>query len=59
MYIYYFCFFHFLQTCILLAHLNELGVSDGLTKSLDQSVDGLCLQTHLDKLDQLRAVVII
>lgn len=52
-----FLFFHFLQTCMLLAHLNQLGVSDGLTKSLDQSVDGLCLQIHLDKLDQLRAVV--
>eukprot|EP00731_Ephydatia_muelleri_P038147 Em0666g3a len=46
------------QTAELLRHMNTLGIRDGITHSLDQSVDGLPLQTHLHKLQQLRDIVI-
>lgn len=35
-----------------------MGVRDGVSASLDQSVDGLPLQVHLDKLEKLRALVV-
>lgn len=41
----------------LLKHMNDLGISDGVTGSRDQSVDGLPLQVHLDKVRELLNVV--
>ena len=37
-------------------HLNSVGVRDGITKSLNMSVDGVSADDHLLKLDQLRAI---
>jgi hypothetical protein len=33
--------------------MNDLGISDGLTGNKDQSVDGLKLEVHLDKVTEL------
>ena len=46
------------QTAGLLRHMNGLGIRDGISHGLDQSVDGMPLQVHLDKLDQIRAVTL-
>ena len=51
-------YFTFVQTQLLLQHLNSLGVRDGINGSLDQSVDGLPLETHLKKMDELRTLVL-
>lgn len=45
------------QTSGLLQHMNSLGIRDGITHSLDQSVDGLPLSTHLQKLQQIRDII--
>ena len=37
-------------------HLNSLGVRDGINKALNKSVDGVSVDQHLLKLNQLRAV---
>ena len=47
-----------MQTTSLLKQMNSMGVRDGISGSLDQSVDGLPLQVHLDKLEELRALVV-
>ena len=49
-------FFYTVQTTSLLKHMNGLGIRDGITKGLDQSVDGLSLETHLEKLAQIASV---
>jgi len=36
--------------------MNSRGVRDGISGSLDQSVDGLPLQVHLSKLVELRTL---
>ena len=36
--------------------MNQLGFRDGVSKSLDQSVDGLPLQVHLKKLADIKAI---
>ena len=46
----------YMKTIGLLKLLNQLGVCDGISKSLNQSVDGLPLQVHLDKLEKLREI---
>ena len=42
-----------LQTSSLLKHMNEIGFRDGVSHGLDQSVDGLPLQLHLNKLSAI------
>ena len=42
-----------IQTSSLLKRMNELGFRDGVTKSLDQSVDGQPLPVHLKKLSDI------
>lgn len=46
------------QTTSLLKQMNSMGVRDGVSGGLDQTVDGLPLQVHLDKLEELRALVV-
>ena len=41
------------QTSSLLTYMNELGFVDGVSGSLDQSVDGLPLPVHLRKLSDI------
>lgn len=38
--------------------MNDLGISDGVTGERNQSVDGLPLQTHLDKVTELTGYVV-
>ena len=45
--------FIILQTHSLLKHMNLVGFRDGVTGGLDQSVDGLLLQVHLNKLTDI------
>ena len=37
--------------------MNDHGVRDGITKSLDLSVDGIPLKNHLEQLQSMRAAV--
>ncbi len=37
-------------------NINSLGVRDGMSKSLDQSVDGIPLKDHLDIIQKLRQI---
>ena len=36
--------------------MNQLGFRDGVSKILDQSVDGLPIQVHLKKLSDITAL---
>ena len=42
-----------LQTSSLLKYMNQFGIRDGISKGLDQSVDGLPLPVHLKKLSDI------
>ena len=42
-----------LQIASLLEHMNDMGILDGITKGRG-SVDGLALQVHLDKVQELK-----
>ena len=42
----------------LLKHLNSLGLRDGIAKSLEQSVDGIPLKTHLEIIRKIRSIAI-
>lgn len=43
----------FPQISSLLKHMNDLGICDGMSGNRDQSVDGLPLQVHLNKVEEL------
>ena len=40
----------------MLKHINGLGVRDGISKSLDQSVDGIPLKIHQDVVQKMRLI---
>ncbi len=44
------------QTACLLQHMNDLGVRDGVNKKLEQYVDGMPPDIHLQKLAQIRGL---
>ena len=46
-----------MQISSLLEHMNNLGVVDGVTKEKGQSVDGLPLKVHLDKVQELKNIL--
>ena len=48
----------YLQISSLLEHMNNLGILDGVTKKKGQSVDGLPLQVHLDKVQELKDILL-
>ena len=46
------------QFTSMLQYMNQVGVRDGVTGSPDQSVGGAPLSVHLNKMQELRDVVL-
>ena len=46
-----------LQFSSVLQYMNSLGVKDGVTGSLDQSVGGVPLSVHLNKIQEIRDII--
>ena len=51
--------FSLFQVEEVLRHLNSLGLRDGVSKSLKQSVDGIPLKTHLEVLQSIRTLTAV